>query len=69
MLDLLLKDALKVDNLRQIVIDASYQDQKKRSILDYKEIFIPLARILGHEDVKARLDSLDVQSRTQLLVF
>ncbi|KAL9624220.1 MAG: hypothetical protein Q9160_001467 [Pyrenula sp. 1 TL-2023] len=68
-LDLLSMDALKTDNLRRIVIDASYLDQKKRSILDHREVFGPLIRILNQEDVRASMDNTDPKKGTRLLVF
>lgn len=68
-LDLLSMDALKPDNLRRIVIDASYLDQKRRSILDHGEIFGPLVRILNQENIRASTDIPDFKRGTRLLVF
>lgn len=43
---LLDQDALSTANLKQIVIDCSYIDQKKRGILDMKELHGPLIQLL-----------------------
>jgi protein CMS1 len=55
--DLIKAEALKTTNLKRVVIDASYVDQKERSIFDMKEIFVPLLDFLsckklnkGYED-------------------
>ena len=52
--DLLQKGALKVANLRRIVVDGSYVDQKKRSIFDMKELFVPLSDLLSLPVFKER---------------
>jgi protein CMS1 len=55
--DLVKAEALKTTNLKRIVIDGSHVDQKKRSIFDMKEVFVPLLGFLsckklnkGYED-------------------
>jgi protein CMS1 len=39
-----------VANLKQVVIDVSYIDQKKRGILDMKELHEPLIKLLLREE-------------------
>ena len=55
-LDLIKSDALKTDNLKRVVIDGTYLDQKKRSIFDMKEIFMPLLDFLSHKKLKTRYE-------------
>jgi protein CMS1 len=43
---LLDQNALSTTNLERVVIDCSYIDQKKRGILDMKELHEPLIRLL-----------------------
>lgn len=43
---LLDQDALSTKNLERVVVDVSYIDQKKRGILDMKELHEPLLRLL-----------------------
>ncbi|CAI6336876.1 unnamed protein product [Periconia digitata] len=43
---LLDQDALSTANLKRVVVDASYIDQKKRGILDMKELHEPLIKLL-----------------------
>jgi protein CMS1 len=43
---LLDQKALSTANLKQVVIDCSYIDQKKRGILDMKELHDPLIKLL-----------------------
>lgn len=52
--DLLADGALSTSNLKRIVIDASYIDVKKRGIMDMKETQVPLAQLLGREELKSR---------------
>lgn len=66
LLALLEQDAIKVKDLRTIVVDASYLDEKKRSIVDMLEVFEPLMRLLHSEKVKARLED---GKGASLLVF
>jgi protein CMS1 len=43
----LLEDgALSTENLKQVVIDVSYIDQKKRGVLDMKELHEALIKLL-----------------------
>ncbi|KAF2146235.1 uncharacterized protein K452DRAFT_219405 [Aplosporella prunicola CBS 121167] len=53
-IDLLDGGALSTDNLKRIVVDASYIDDKKRGVMDMKDTQPPLAKLLTREDLKAR---------------
>jgi protein CMS1 len=46
--------SLSLENLQRLVVDASHIDQKKRGILDMKEITMPLVRWLSRSDLKER---------------
>lgn len=46
--------SLSLDNLERLVVDASHIDQKKRGILDMKEITMPLMRWLTRKELKER---------------
>jgi protein CMS1 len=46
--------ALSLANLKRLVVDASHIDQKKRGILDMKEITMPLAKWLARKEFKER---------------
>lgn len=63
--DLIKAEALKTSDLKRIVIDGSYIDQKKRSIFDMKEIFVPLLDFLSHKKLKKRFED----GNLQVLVF
>ena len=52
--DLIESKALKITNLCRIVVDGSYLDQKKRSIFDMKELFVPTLQVLLREDFRSR---------------
>lgn len=52
--DLLEHGALKVEDVRRIVVDGSYQDEKKRAIFDLEELWRPLVELLNREEIKAR---------------
>lgn len=43
---LLDQNALSTANLKRVVVDVSYIDSKKRGILDMKDLFEPLMRLL-----------------------
>ena len=64
--DLVEQNALHVSDLKAIVVDASYQDEKKRSLTDMAEVFKPLMDLLSQDDVKARLQD---SNGAKLLVF
>jgi protein CMS1 len=67
LLDLIESDVMKAKNLKQIVIDGSHCDQKKRSIFDMKELLDPLIKLLRSKPIKERLES--EQAATDVLVF
>ncbi|KAK8154997.1 U3-containing 90S pre-ribosomal complex subunit-domain containing protein [Phyllosticta citrichinensis] len=52
--DLLGDGALSTSNLKRIIIDASHIDVKKRGIMDMKETQVPLAQLLGRQELKSR---------------
>jgi protein CMS1 len=67
LLDLLEKDVLKTKDLKRIVIDGSYLDQKERSIFDMKELLDPLIKLLSTKQVSDMLAAK--QLPTRVLVF
>jgi protein CMS1 len=64
---LLEKDVLRTSNLKQIVVDGSHLDQKKRSIFDMKELLIPLVELLSKKAIKDRLE--EEEKAAKVLVF
>ncbi|KAK0633623.1 U3-containing 90S pre-ribosomal complex subunit-domain containing protein [Immersiella caudata] len=52
--DLIENGALNLDNLKRIVVDASYIDQKKRNIMDMRETMMPLVHLLTKRELKER---------------
>ena len=52
--DLLEAKVLKTGNLKKIVIDGSYIDQKKRTIFDMKDLFQPLLELLRSPEIAQR---------------
>ncbi|KAH8199757.1 hypothetical protein TruAng_006102 [Truncatella angustata] len=52
--DLVENGSLSLENLERLVIDASHIDQKKRGILDMKEITMPLMKWLTRSEFKER---------------
>ncbi|MCJ1314597.1 hypothetical protein MMC25_008279 [Agyrium rufum] len=63
-LDLIEVGALSIQNLKMIVVDASYVDQKNRGILDMRETLQPLLRLL--EVIEERVG---LGSRVNLLFY
>ncbi|KAL1835463.1 hypothetical protein VTJ49DRAFT_6672 [Mycothermus thermophilus] len=55
LIDLIENDALSLENLKRVVVDASHIDQKKRGIADMRETMMPLARLLCMRDLKERI--------------
>ncbi|KAI9863004.1 MAG: hypothetical protein M1824_000690 [Vezdaea acicularis] len=53
--DLHQNGALTLSNLRRIVVDASYVDQKRRGIMDMKETLTPLLTFLNTKELKDQL--------------
>lgn len=58
---------MKTNDLKRIVIDGSYVDQKKRSIFDMKELLDPSVELLSKPPIKDRLDA--EEHSTIVLVF
>ncbi|KAF2275935.1 uncharacterized protein EI97DRAFT_433868 [Westerdykella ornata] len=57
--------ALSTANLKRVVIDVSYIDQKKRGILDMKELHEPLVKLLLRKEFLGE----DKQGGSQLFLF
>ena len=66
-IDLLEDGALKVEGLGRVVVDASHIDQKKRGVLDMKEVQVPLVKLLGREELRARYEK--GEGKVELLFF
>lgn len=65
--ELVVQDALKTGSLRRIVVDGSYTDEKKRTIFDIKEVFLPMVDFLNNEKIKSKLDTQG--AAMEILVF
>ncbi|KAK5654356.1 hypothetical protein OQA88_7265 [Cercophora sp. LCS_1] len=61
LIDLIENEALSIDNLKRIVVDASHIDQKKRGITDMRETAIPLVKLLGRKEFKERYSASEKQ--------
>ncbi|KAL8954006.1 MAG: hypothetical protein Q9222_000167 [Ikaeria aurantiellina] len=68
-LELIDRGVLTIGSLDRIVIDRSYLDQKKRSILDMRETQEPLQQILARPELKARYLTTNTTSRPAKLIF
>ena len=64
--DLLDAEALDVSRLERIVIDGSYQDEKRRTIFSMRELFLPTLELLHRDSIRARLGA---QGGCQIMVF
>lgn len=62
---LLEEKALSTANLKRVVIDVSYIDQKKRGILDMKELHEPLIKLLLRKEFLGE----DKQEGSNLFLF
>ena len=69
LVDLLEKDVLKTTDLKNIVIDASYIDQKKRSIFDMTELLEPVLQLLSMPSIQPRLGGSGSDEAIRVLVF
>lgn len=49
-------EALCLDSVKRVVVDASHIDQKKRGIVDMRETMLPLAKLLCKEALKQRYE-------------
>lgn len=47
-------DALKLGLVKRIVVDASHKDEKKRSIFEMNELFLPLVEFLNRAEFRQR---------------
>ncbi|KAE8151929.1 U3-containing 90S pre-ribosomal complex subunit-domain containing protein [Aspergillus avenaceus] len=65
--DLIGTGSLKLNELKRIVIDGSYVDQKKRGIFDMKETHLPLLQLLTRSELRERYGA--DEKRIQILVF
>lgn len=63
----LVPDALSLENLRRLVVDASHIDLKKRGIMDMRETVMPLARLLSMPELKARYT--DTERHVDLIFY
>ena len=55
--------------LRNLVIDASYVDKKKRGIFDMKETQQPLMQLLHQKELKSRYIDYQSQAKLDLLFY
>ncbi|KAL5337566.1 U3-containing 90S pre-ribosomal complex subunit-domain containing protein [Aspergillus crustosus] len=65
--DLIDSGSLKLDELKHIVIDGSYVDQKQRGIFDMKETHLPLLQLLTRSELRERYGTKD--KKLEILVF
>ena len=66
--DLVEQGALKSGSLKRIVVDASHQDKKKRTILNLKEVSSALLRLLNLPAIKSRYGST-LKDRVVIMVY
>jgi protein CMS1 len=62
-------DALSLEYLRRVIVDASHIDQKKRGIADMRETMMPLARLLCRGDLKERYTDADRVRHVDLIFY
>ncbi|CEL07786.1 hypothetical protein ASPCAL10940 [Aspergillus calidoustus] len=65
--DLIDSGSLKLNELKRIVIDGSYVDQKQRGIFDMKETHLPLLQLLARSEFRDRYGAKD--KKVEILVF
>ncbi|KAK4145298.1 U3-containing 90S pre-ribosomal complex subunit-domain containing protein [Dichotomopilus funicola] len=68
LIDLIENDALSLENLNRIVVDASHIDQKKRGIVDMRETMMPLAKLLCRAALKTRYED-GVENHIDLMFY
>ncbi|KAG7291680.1 csm1-like protein [Staphylotrichum longicolle] len=68
LIDLIENEALSLDSLKRIVVDASHIDQKKRGIVDMRETMLPLAKLLCREALKQRYED-DTAKHIDLIFY
>ncbi len=61
-------EALCLENVKRIVVDASHIDQKKRGIVDMRETMLPLAKLLCRAALKERYED-DTARHVDLLFY
>ena len=61
-------DALCLDNVKRIVVDASHIDQKKRGVVDMRETMLPLAKLLCRPALKERYED-DAAKHIDLIFY
>lgn len=64
--DLADADALKLEDVKRIVVDGSYKDEKKRSIFELNELFCPLVELLNRIEIRQRYGSA---TPVEIMVF
>ncbi|KAK4239358.1 U3-containing 90S pre-ribosomal complex subunit-domain containing protein [Achaetomium macrosporum] len=69
LIDLIENDALSLENLKRVIVDASHIDQKKRGIADMRETMMPLARLLCRSDLKERYTDADIVRHVDLIFY
>ncbi|AEO65145.1 uncharacterized protein THITE_2111847 [Thermothielavioides terrestris NRRL 8126] len=69
LIDLIENDALSLDSLKRIVVDASHIDQKKRGIVDMRETMLPLAKLLCRSALKERFTDEDPGRHVDLIFY
>ncbi|KAL2269538.1 hypothetical protein VTJ83DRAFT_1722 [Remersonia thermophila] len=69
LIDLIENDALSLENLKRVVVDASHIDQKKRGIADMRETMMPLAKLLCMRDLNERYEDGDETRHVDLLFY
>ncbi|KAJ9210701.1 hypothetical protein DTO166G4_7661 [Paecilomyces variotii] len=67
LIDLIDSGALKLTEVKRIVIDASHIDQKQRGIFDMKEIYLPLLKLLTKPELRERYGAK--KAKIQILAF
>ncbi|KAL3483653.1 U3-containing 90S pre-ribosomal complex subunit-domain containing protein [Aspergillus germanicus] len=65
--DLIDSGSLKLNELKRIVIDGSYVDQKQRGIFDMKETHLPLLQLLTRSEFRDRYGAKD--NKIEISVF
>ncbi|KAK4124949.1 hypothetical protein N657DRAFT_570029 [Parathielavia appendiculata] len=69
LIDLIENDALSLESLKRIIVDASHIDQKKRGIVDMRETMMPLVKLLCREALKERYTDDDPSRHIDLIFY
>ncbi|KAK3336194.1 U3-containing 90S pre-ribosomal complex subunit-domain containing protein [Cercophora scortea] len=67
LIDLIENEALSLQCLKRVVIDASHIDQKKRGIMDMRETMMPLVRMLSRKELKEKFT--DTKKPVELMFY